>query len=540
MENRGDLKSILPYLPLMDQTSSLIWPRPVAEELDAMSRGPSNTKVNSGEALASRISSMRRSLSLDPSLLKPFALEGYAVFFDRKISREESGKWFGEVFPALARLLLRLPSMLEMHYQKADHVLDGITTGLRILDPQEAGIVFLSQELIAALLACSFFCLFPESERASRHLRGINFHELFSYMHTRQSKNHENKIRCIIHYFERICCCMPMGFVSFERKVLPFSHHPLLVSYPTSDSWNKSITSLCPIEVHTSGSIEDQTGEALEVDFADEYFGGLTLRNGCVQEEIRFMINPELIAGMMFLPRMDDNEAIEIVGVERFSHYTGYGASFQFSGDYVDKKELDIFRRRKTRVIAIDAMPRTGTRQYKPEGLLREVNKALCGFLHQCTYHVSVSQGIPLQTDTNPADPVQSETLSTGPVHLQPVVMSKDPDSSCQKQRLCCYYNEEKIGVATGNWGCGIFKGDPELKTMIQWLAASQSGRPFLSYYTFELEALQNLDQVTKWIGSQEWTVGDLWSKLVEYSSEKLSERTRAGLFSWLIPSLSA
>jgi len=30
------------------------------------------------------------------------------------------------------------------------------------------------------------------------------------------------------------------------------------------------------------------------------------------------------------------------------------------------------------------------------------------------------------------------------------------------------------IGVATGNWGCGVFKGDPEVKTIIQWLAVSQ------------------------------------------------------------------
>lgn len=36
------------------------------------------------------------------------------------------------------------------------------------------------------------------------------------------------------------------------------------------------------------------------------------------------MINPELIAGMLFLPSMADNEAIEIVGTERFSNYTGW------------------------------------------------------------------------------------------------------------------------------------------------------------------------------------------------------------------------
>lgn len=35
-------------------------------------------------------------------------------------------------------------------------------------------------------------------------------------------------------------------------------------------------------------------------------------------------MSPEvMIAGMLFLPAMADNEAIEIVGVERFSSYTG-------------------------------------------------------------------------------------------------------------------------------------------------------------------------------------------------------------------------
>lgn len=36
------------------------------------------------------------------------------------------------------------------------------------------------------------------------------------------------------------------------------------------------------------------------------------------------MINPELIVGMLFLPTMEVTEAIEVVGAERFSQYTGY------------------------------------------------------------------------------------------------------------------------------------------------------------------------------------------------------------------------
>jgi poly(ADP-ribose) glycohydrolase len=40
-------------------------------------------------------------------------------------------------------------------------------------------------------------------------------------------------------------------------------------------------------------------------------------------EEIRFMINLELIAGKLFLLSTVDNEAIEIIGSERFSSYAG-------------------------------------------------------------------------------------------------------------------------------------------------------------------------------------------------------------------------
>jgi hypothetical protein len=47
------------------------------------------------------------------------------------------------------------------------------------------------------------------------------------------------------------------------------------------------------------------------------------------------------------------------------------------------------------------------------------------------------------------------------------------------------------IGVATGNWGCGAFGGDPEVKTIIQWLAASQ-----VMLY-FQLSVYEYVDVVT-------------------------------------------
>ena len=44
--------------------------------------------------------------------------------------------------------------------------------------------------------------------------------------------------------------------------------------------------------------------------------------------------------------------------------------------------------------------------------------------------------------------------------------------------------------IATGNWGCGAFNGDPVLKGMIQMVAAAQAERGLL-YLTFGDETLR-------------------------------------------------
>ena len=49
--------------------------------------------------------------------------------------------------------------------------------------------------------------------------------------------------------------------------------------------------------------------------------------------------------------------------------------------------------------------------------------------------------------------------------------------------------------VSTGNWGCGAFKGDPQLKSMLQWVVASYCGRPQLIYSPFKNEAVKNVSK---------------------------------------------
>jgi poly(ADP-ribose) glycohydrolase len=249
MESREDLKSILPYLPLVVRSSTLFWPSHVVEALKAMATGPHHSQVDSGELLFIAISDIRHSLSLSNHLFAPSSPQGYSLFFDQLMSREESTKWFEEVVPALANLLLRFPSLLQTHYQTADALINGVKTGLRLLHSQEPGIVFLSQELIGALLGCSLFCLFPDTNRGVEHLPTINFDHLFANLYDSYNEKQENKIRCIIHYFERIFSHMPIGFVSFERKVLPLDHSPQCISYPKAEFWSNSVIPLCCFEV---------------------------------------------------------------------------------------------------------------------------------------------------------------------------------------------------------------------------------------------------------------------------------------------------
>ena len=62
------------------------------------------------------------------------------------------------------------------------------------------------------------------------------------------------------------------------------------------------------LRVLSQGTIEDDGGGTLQVDFANAYVGGGVLSHGCVQEEIRFAICPELIASMLFTERLGDTE----------------------------------------------------------------------------------------------------------------------------------------------------------------------------------------------------------------------------------------
>ncbi|KAK7864330.1 hypothetical protein R5R35_009174 [Gryllus longicercus] len=83
--------------------------------------------------------------------------------------------------------------------------------------------------------------------------------------------------------------------------------------------------------------------------------------------------------------------------------------------------------------------------------------------------------------------------------------------------------------VASGNWGCGSRgAGDPQLKLIVQWLAASVAGVPALAYYTCGHSRLLKLDTVARVLLDRRWTVGELVTATLRHAQDTL-QATAAG-----------
>lgn len=110
--------------------------------------------------------------------------------------------------------------------------------------------------------------------------------------------------------------------------------------------------------------------------FVYRYVGGGVLHWGCVQEEIRFVICPELMVTMLITEVLDDTEALIVTGAERYSEYEGYRGTFKWTGDFIDETPRDNSGRRRTSIVAIDAMYfSNANEQFKTKNIIRELNK---------------------------------------------------------------------------------------------------------------------------------------------------------------------
>lgn len=327
---------------------------------------------------------------------------------------------------------------------------------------QKNGLLSFSKIQIACLLSHMFFGTIVNFNN-SKISEKINFHQL---LYVEDHVNVE-KLLCIFNYFDimRQRSSNPLfnnatkmqENVIYERKSVP--------NLRTSTAWRSSNKLLEPVFIDEVRGIEElNASDSIQVDFANKFIGGGVLRDGSIQEEIRFSISPECIPAMIFFEFLEDNEVCYIEGTEIFSQYEGYSKTFRYRGP---NKKIT-----KTNVLLLmDAIKFNNTYdQFTNENFLRELNKAFIGF---------------------------------------------DREQSIRQ-------------VITGKWGCGFFKGDPQLKFIIQWLACSECGKNmyFCSFKDTSFELAKYV--LNKLNGC---TVGYLFSIVLKYINTMYHERNSISIF---------
>lgn len=286
----------------------------------------------------------------------------------------------------------------------------------------------LSQLDCLQILANAFLCRF--ADRPSRNclsgdlLPSINFDELFGG--TGSQSVARSKLKMILEYFRRMRERMTTGEALFR----PIRFTRGQATFAAEQDWLGCSTVLISPEIEPLGRSLDDARGAIRVDFANRIIGGAAIAYGSAQEEIMFCLNPELIAARLYFPALRDNEAIMMRGTEQFSLASGYGCELTFAGRFFDTSMHDSEGLLNSWILAVDALDfRDVDRgsQYSKGSVLRELNKLWAG--------------------------------------------------------LCAMDGPPEL--ATGHWGCGIFGGDPSLKFLIQWAAASRAGK-VVRYFPYD------------------------------------------------------
>ncbi|XP_061857541.1 poly(ADP-ribose) glycohydrolase isoform X2 [Colius striatus] len=272
-------------------------------------------------------------------------------FCEKVLEDAEAQHLFQSILPDMVKLALCLPTIC--------------TQPIPLLKQKMNHSITMSQEQIASFLANAFFCTFPrrnakmKSEYSS--YPDINFNRLFEGRSPRKPE----KLKTLFCYFRRVTEKKPTGLVTFTRQCLQ--------EFP---DWERSQKKLSRLHVTYEGTIESNGQGMLQVDFANRFVGGGVTGAGLVQEEIRFLINPELIVSRLITEVLDHNECLIITGTEQYSEYTGYAETYRWARSHEDKTPRDEWQRRYTEIVAIDAFHfRRFLDQFGPEKIRRELNK---------------------------------------------------------------------------------------------------------------------------------------------------------------------
>jgi hypothetical protein len=277
-----------------------------------------------------------------------------------------------------------------------------------------------------------------------------------------------NKLHCLVNYFNIVAAArrqqLPREIaevlIAGDRKI--FLERLVASKSRGAEWWMNEDSTLSKVDYREPFERIENAKGAVQADFANKFPGGGVLRRGCVQEEIRFIISPECLLSVFVCEKMSSNEAVLIKNTISFSDYAGYGSSFKCLGFSQQLTELftnSVAQVELDDVLAIDAIP---------FGLEKDEQFSLVPTLREL-----------------------------------------------EKCRVGLSYSSDKP-FATGNWGCGVFGGDTQLKAVIQWLAASVNGKNLI-YHPFDDAQTSQLPELVALVARRrDVTVGMVFGLLVK------------------------
>jgi len=348
--------------------------------------------------------------------------------FCQTLSAESKQKIFTELIPCIASFALQVELMFP----------DGTVPFLTM---NKQNVIKFSRREVACILANMFLSAIPKVGK-EYDIGEYRFYGMMCRDMAFCSFAINEKLPFILTYFDSIMKQEPEGVITISRNSMSLEERKEW----TLEKWLSSTKPLNQMELKTKTRIEEMH-DLIQVDFANMYVGG-GIDNTCLQEQILFVIYPELFVTCLVCEKMLDHEAVIITGVQQFATYKGYSETFKFAGPISDplSTKQDSLGRIPRQILALDALPLSKKydqiKQFSPEYTLRELNKAYIGFKgdFQC-------------------DPLDNR------------------------------------GISTGKWGCGVFYGCTEYKWLIQWIAASETGRKmvFCSFDAVGLEEFMDL-----------------------------------------------
>ncbi|KAG7253515.1 hypothetical protein CRUP_000823, partial [Coryphaenoides rupestris] len=219
--------------------------------------------------------------------LRPGGFAMQLVFSCTSSSKEHlrdvvSGCWVLEHCEAQQLFEVLLPGMVRLALSGRRSL---CTSHLPLLKVGQNHSLTLSQEQISCLLANAFFCTFPR--RNSRKSDYTNYPE--------------------INFYRAPVVQGPPWSRAPVVQGPPWSRAPVVQGPP----WSRGPRGPGPPVVQGPPW---SRAPVVQVDFANRFVGGGVTGHGLVQEEIRFLINPELIVSRLFTEALENNECLIITG----------------------------------------------------------------------------------------------------------------------------------------------------------------------------------------------------------------------------------